>query len=51
MGWYERAEDQLENELADGEITDKEFNDQMRDLNEEYEQCRNDAAQDAYDNY
>jgi len=49
--WYERAEKQLEEALDNGEISDSEFNDQMRDLNAEYEQARHDAAAEAYENY
>ena len=49
--WYERAESGIEKELEQGLISDAEYNEQMRDLNAEYEESRQDAAQEAYDNY
>ena len=49
--WYDRAEAQLEDDLESGAITEKEFREEMRELNREYEQAAQDAAAEAYDNY
>lgn len=51
MSWYEKAERQLEEDLDNNEITISEFNDQIRSLNDEYEQARQEAAEEAYNNY
>jgi len=49
--WIERAEQELCDALNSGEITEKEFNEQMRDLMAEVRQGAEDAAAEAYDNY
>lgn len=49
--WMERAEQELEDELAKGYINQKDYNAGVRDIQCEYEQEREDAAQRAYDNY
>ncbi len=46
--WYERAEDELCEELNNGEITLTEYNRAMRDLNDELRQSAQEAADDAY---
>lgn len=51
MGWMDRAEQQLEDELAQGYITQEEYRAGLRDIRDEYEQQRQDAAQEAYENY
>lgn len=51
MNWYDRAEQEIEDELNNGDIDIKEYHRQMRDLRAEYEQGAQDAAQEAYDNY
>lgn len=51
MDWYDKAEEQLENDYNSGYITYAEFLSGMRDLRSEMEQNRQDAAQEAYDNY
>lgn len=47
--WYERAEEDLERDYAEGRMTLKEFNKAMRDLRMELEDSAAKAAQDAYD--
>jgi hypothetical protein len=51
LSWMERAEQELEDDLAQGHISVKEYNAGLRDIQSEYEQEREDAAQRAYDNY
>ena len=51
MRWYEKAIESLDQEYEDGLIDSKEYQAAMRDLNAEYEQAAQDAAQEAYDNY
>jgi len=46
--WVDKAEKQLEEELENGEISDKEFREQMKDVYAEYEQEGQDAAEQAY---
>ena len=38
MDWFERAEEELDYQLEQGEITIKEFNNEMRNLHEEAEE-------------
>lgn len=47
--WYERAEDEIDQELADGLIDSKEYQRQMRDLRLEMESEAEEAAREAYD--
>lgn len=47
--WYERAEDQIDREYADGLIDSKEYQQQMRDLRLEMEGEAEEAAHEAYD--
>lgn len=47
--WYERAEEELERDYAEGRMTLKEFNKAMRDLRMEMEDASAQAAQEAYD--
>jgi hypothetical protein len=51
MDWFEKAEDELCEQLNNGEITEREFNREMHDLRDEARQGAEDAAQDAYDDY
>ena len=46
----EKEEDYLEEALANGEITLKEFNYEMRELQRDYQIAAESAAQEAYDN-
>jgi len=48
MRWFDNAVDQLEKDLDEGVISDKEFRDEMRNLNAELEQQAHDAAEEAY---
>lgn len=50
MNWQERAEQELEDGLALGYITQKEYNQGLRDIQQEEQREREDAAQAAYDN-
>ena len=47
---FERAEDQLNEDLANGVYTLAEFNERMRDLGREYGDAVEEEAQEAYDN-
>lgn len=49
--WYDRAEEQLERELAEGSISEAEFHEQMKDLNREFEEAREEAGDYARDTY
>lgn len=51
ISWMERAEQEMEDDLAAGHITIKEYSAGLRDIQGEYEQQREDAAQQVYDNY
>lgn len=48
--WYERAEDQIDRDLADGLIDGREYQAQMRDLRLEMEGEAEEASRQAYDN-
>jgi len=49
--WIAKAEQELCDSLNRGEITEKEFNEQMRDLMAEARQGAEDAAEAAYNDY
>ena len=49
-GPHEREEEQLERELSNGDISVKEYNEQMRDMQRSYREEAQEAAQNAYDN-
>lgn len=51
MHWYEQAMQSLEEDLEDGHISYEEFRKEMRELNAELQQAKQEAAQNAYDNY
>lgn len=51
MNWLERAEQELDEEYENGNLNDKEYQQVMQDLYAEYEDARQDAAREAYDNY
>lgn len=46
--WYEKAEDEIDQQLADGLIDSKEYQRQMRDLRAEMRGEAEEAARDAY---
>ena len=48
MDWFDREEAKLEDELASGLITQKEFYEYLRDLRRELEQEAEDRAKEAY---
>ncbi len=47
---FEKEEQYLEEQLANGEITNAEFNKEMRELQRDYRAAAEEAAQEAYDN-
>jgi hypothetical protein len=46
---YEREEQQLDDDLSDGRITQAEYNSQMRDLQRDYRDSAHASAADAYE--
>lgn len=51
MNWYDKAEEQLSDDLTNGHITQKEYNLAIRELQQEYREAAEDAAQQAYNEY
>jgi len=49
MDAFEREEEYLEEQLANGEITIKEYNREMLELRRDYQAAAEESAQDAYD--
>lgn len=49
--WYDRAEEQIEDDYAKGLIDSKEYREQMRDLRRELEDAADDYAANARDEY
>ncbi|MEW7985330.1 MAG: hypothetical protein AB2748_22415 [Candidatus Thiodiazotropha endolucinida] len=49
--WFERAEDELVEQLNNGEITREEFNREMRELREDLRAGAEEVAQNAFDDY
>ena len=50
MNQFDREVDHLEQMLADGELTDIEFKEEMTLLNQDRQAAAEEAAQDAYNN-
>jgi hypothetical protein len=48
---YDREVEYLEQQLADGEMTNKEFMDAMRELNNDLRAQADEVAQNAYDDF
>lgn len=48
MYWFEREEQDLCDAFNRGEISQKEFNDGMRDLRQQYQAVAEEEAQEAY---
>lgn len=48
MIWYDKAVEQLEDDLDNGLISNDEFRSQMRDLNDELRGSAEEAAEQAY---
>jgi hypothetical protein len=46
---FEKEEQYLEDQLASGEITPQEFNEEMRELQRSFRDAAEEAAQAAYD--
>ena len=51
MNWLERAEQEIDEDYSKGNMTTKEYHQAMRELYAEYEECRQEAAREAYENY
>ncbi len=51
MYWYDKAEDDLCEQLDEGEITETEFNSEMRSLRDEVKAGAEEAADNAYNDY
>ena len=51
MDWYDKAQDELDRDYSEGLLNSAEYRQAMRDLNAEYEESRQEAARDAYENY
>lgn len=51
MGWYEKAEAQIEQDFQNGIIDHEEYKKQMRDIVNELRNCAEEAAQSAYDDH
>lgn len=51
MNWLERAEQEIEEDYEKGNLTRAEYHLALSDLYAEYDQCRQEAAQAAYENY
>jgi len=49
--WFDKAVEELENDLEAGLISQEEFRREMRELNAEFQNARFEAAQEAYDEY
>ena len=49
MDWLKREEENLQEQLANGEIDIKEYNEQMRELRRDYRTAAEEASQRAYD--
>ncbi len=49
MNEYEQAEQDIEEQLENGEITQKEYWEQLRALQRDYTESAEEAARDAYD--
>lgn len=49
MDWFDKAVEEIEEAYEAEEISDKEYNEQMRDLNEELRDSANEAAEEARD--
>jgi hypothetical protein len=50
-GWYDRAVKELEEQLADGTLSDHDFDEAIRNLNGELQAAADDAADAARDRY
>ena len=46
--WYDKAELQLGESLENGDISEEEYHEEMKNLNEELRQSAEDKAQEAY---
>ena len=49
--WYDKACEELDRDYDDGLLSQKDYQAAMRDLNAEYEEARQEASQQTYDNY
>lgn len=49
--WYEKAQIELEEALTNGEIEDKQYREEMRNLDREYDQYAREAAENTYNSF
>ena len=49
--WYDRAVEEIEQQHADGLLTNEQYHSEMRELNAELRQAADDEAERARDNY
>lgn len=49
--WYERAQIELEEALTNGEIEDKQYREEMRNLEREYDQYAQAVAENTYNSF
>lgn len=47
--WFDREEESLERDLGEGLISQREYNEAIRDMRRELEDNAREVAQDAYD--
>lgn len=51
MNWYDKAQQELDEDHENGLLTDKEYMQAMSDLAKEYRQAAHDAAQETFDSF
>jgi hypothetical protein len=51
MNWLERAEQEIDEDYEKGNLTNAEYRLALSDLYAEHDQCRQEAAQSAYETY
>lgn len=49
--WYDQSAQSIDDDLENGLITAKEYSQQMRELNQEYDQEAREASDKAYDDF
>jgi hypothetical protein len=51
MNWFDRAEQEISEDHDNGNLTDKEYHQVMKDLHQEYDDCARQEAQNTYDSF
>lgn len=49
--WYEKAQEEICNSHTNGEITDDEYREAMRDLDREYDEYAREEAENVYQSF